>query len=164
MEDLLGIKIGVGCIDPSANVDRLAVAGGCSGFQVPIHITDQVVMLELMEQNISLNSMQESIRATVYDWGEPTPLGLPSQPDILLAADCVYYEPAFPLLHKTLLDLIGPQTVCYFCFKKRRRADMNCIKTIKKTFDVAEVPDDPDMEIYRKESIFLYVAFQIAQR
>jgi predicted nicotinamide N-methyase len=131
------------------------VAAGCSGFQGQIYITDQVVMLDLMEQNIRLNSMENSVLATVYDWGESTPLGLPSKPDILLAADCVYYEPAFPLLHKTLLDLIGPQTVCYFCFKKRRRADMNCIKTIKKSFDVKEVDDDPDMEIYRRESISL---------
>jgi hypothetical protein len=112
-------------------------------------------MLSLMNRNIELNALSEAVKATVYDWGEPTPTGLPSQPDILLAADCVYFEPAFPLLLQTLVDLIGPNTKCYFCFRKRRRADMNCIRAIKKAFDVTNIDDDPDMGVYNRQSIFL---------
>jgi hypothetical protein len=112
-------------------------------------------MLALMNRNIELNNLNEAVKATVYDWGEPTPVDLPSHPDIVLAADCVYFEPAFPLLHKTLLDLIGPNTKCYFSYKKRRRADMKCIKAIKKSFDVVEVEDDPDHDEYKRQSIFL---------
>jgi hypothetical protein len=113
-------------------------------------------MLDLMKQNIVLNSMEHLVEALVYDWGEPCE-GALKYPDIVLAADCIYFEPSFPLLHQTLIDLIGPQTICYFCFKKRRRADMNFIKRIKKSFDVSYVDDDPDQEVYRRESIFLYV-------
>lgn len=70
-------------------------------------------------------------------------------------ADCVYFEPAFPLLQKTLSDLIGPDTVCYFCFKKRRRADMHFMKAAKKMFDIQDVADDPDRDVYARENITL---------
>jgi protein N-lysine methyltransferase METTL21A len=136
---------------------RLAIARGCPGFEKPLHITDQENMLELMKQNITLNEMNGTVEASVYNWGEEHPQDLPEHPDIILAADCVYFEPAFPLLHHTLTTLIGPQTICYFCFKKRRRADMSFVRLIKKTFDVSEIDDDSDKESYRKESIYLYV-------
>lgn len=113
-------------------------------------------MFELMKQNIALNDLSSKVSATIYDWGTPTPSSLPQHPDIILAADCVYFEPAFPLLQETLKDLIGEGTVCYFCFKKRRRADLHFMKVAKKLFDVKEVMDDPDKEVYSRQSLFLY--------
>ncbi|OCK80892.1 hypothetical protein K432DRAFT_327426 [Lepidopterella palustris CBS 459.81] len=133
----------------------LAVAIGCKVDQ-PLFITDQNTMFTLMEQNIVLNNLQGKVKAAIYDWGEPVPAKLPSQPEIILAADCVYFEPAFPLLQKTLADLIGEKTICYFCFKKRRRADLHFMKAVRKKFDVKEVDDDPDKGVYERESIFLY--------
>lgn len=53
--------------------------------------------------------------------GEPIPTHVPGHPDVILAADCVYYEPAFPLLVQTLHELAGPSTEILFCFKKRRK-------------------------------------------
>jgi len=45
-----------------------------------------------------------------------------SIPDLILAADCVYYEPAFPLLVQTLSELaIDDKTEVLFCYKKRRK-------------------------------------------
>jgi hypothetical protein len=136
---------------------RLAVALGCPGFQKPIHITDQENMLSLMNGNIELNSLGGFVKASVYDWGGPPPKTIPTHPDILLAADCVYFEPAFPLLEKTLEDLIGDNTICYFSFRKRRRADLHFIKSIKRIFDVEEVQDDPNKDQYEKRAIFLFV-------
>jgi hypothetical protein len=130
---------------------------GCKGYQTPLHITDQVPMLELMKRNTSLNNLDHVVQASIYDWGEDPPVALPRHPDVILAADCVYFEPAFPLLQKTLQDLIGDNTVCYFCFKKRRRADLHFVKSIKKIFDVLEISDYPSREIYSRESIFLLV-------
>ena len=106
-------------------------------------------MLALMRQNISLNSLEDRVAASILDWGSssaswqqlvhhpsvPDSSSSPctldpnnsslgrAYPDVLLAADCVYFEPAFPLLRETLRELIGPNTTCYFCFKRRRRAD-----------------------------------------
>lgn len=44
--------------------------------------------------------------------------------DAVLAADCVYFEPAFPLLVQTLGDLAiqdGKKPDFLFCYKKRRK-------------------------------------------
>jgi len=114
-------------------------------------------MLELMEHNIQLNTLRGAVQAVIYDWGEPKPSHLPIQTDIVLAADCVYFEPAFPLLQAALKELLSENTVCFFCFKKRRRADLQFIKTAKKMFNVTEIQDNPDKEIYSRENIFLYV-------
>jgi len=135
----------------------LAVALACKGsFRSPLLITDQLPMFALMQRNIALNSLTSTVEASIYDWAEIPPHNVPSHPDIVLAADCVYFEPAFPLLQKTLQDLIGDRTVCYFCFKKRRRADIHFIKAIKKTFDVKEVLDDPDKASYSRKNLFLF--------
>lgn len=132
----------------------LAVAVGCN-LDKPLYITDQNPMLALMRRNIALNNLHDTVHAEVLDWGAPIPPTVPEQPDIILAADCVYFEPAFPLLQTTLLELLGPETVCYFCFKKRRRADLQFLKKVRKVLEVREVGDDPDRESYARENIFL---------
>lgn len=116
-------------------------------------------MLALMERNIKLNGLEDTVKAMIYDWGNPSPPELPAKPDIVLAADCVYFEPAFPLLQRTLKDLLGDKTICYFCFKKRRRADLQFMKAAKKMFDVNEVQDDPEKETYSRENIYLFVIY-----
>ncbi|KAI9835530.1 MAG: hypothetical protein M1819_001981 [Sarea resinae] len=133
----------------------LALALGCSPLRHPLHITDQEPMLELMRQNIALNHLDGSVEASILDWGTSTPSNIPSQPDIILAADCVYFEPAFPLLQQTLKELVGDSTTVYFCFKRRRRADLQFIKTARKLFEVKPVDDDPDAPIYSRQNIFL---------
>ena len=79
------------------------------------------------------------------------------KPNVILAADCVYFEPAFPLLLATLEELLGlcKDAVIYFCFKKRRRADMLFIKNARKKFVVEEI-DDQDRETFSREGLFLY--------
>lgn len=79
------------------------------------------------------------------------------KPNVIIAAECVYYEPAFPLLIQTLEDLIqlNPDAVSYFCFKKRRRADMNFVKKAKKKFLVEEI-FDADRPVFTRESLFLF--------
>ncbi|KAL2845352.1 putative methyltransferase-domain-containing protein [Aspergillus pseudodeflectus] len=134
----------------------LAIASGCKIGPSPIYITDQSPMLSLMEANIVLNSLSSTVQAAVLDWGEPIPNIIPKHPDIILAADCVYFEPAFPLLISTLHELLGPDSVCYFCFKKRRRADLRFLKIAKKAFQLSEISDDPDAETYKRENIFVY--------
>ncbi|KAF7714329.1 Uncharacterized protein PECH_008873 [Penicillium ucsense] len=133
----------------------LAVARGCE-IGLPLHITDQIPMFDLMKDNIALNHLDSAVVASVLDWGEPIPGHIPSKPDVILAADCVYFEPAFPLLITTLQDLLGPDSVCYFCYKRRRRADLRFMKMAKKAFDVQEVRDDPNAAEYSRESLYMY--------
>lgn len=121
-------------------------------------------MFALMQKNIVLNRLSSKVSAVVYDWGTPAPEIIPQlleakdsnwHPDVILAADCVYFEPAFPLLLQTLGDLLGPETVCYFCFKKRRKADWRFIKQMQKHFDAKPVPYTGREEDQR-ESIYLF--------
>ncbi|KAK5946394.1 Protein-lysine N-methyltransferase efm6 [Knufia obscura] len=155
------IEIGAG-----GGLVGLAVATGClTSNDRKLLITDQIPMLSLMQKNIVLNDLTTKVEAAVYDWGEDVPAEVASQiqstepkakmyPDVVLAADCVYFEPAFPLLLQTLTDLIGPSTICYFCFKKRRKADMRCIRDLRKKFIVQEIDYESSVQDQR-DSIFV---------
>lgn len=112
-------------------------------------------MLPLMRQNITLNALTATVQAAILDWGTPPPASVPTHPDVLLAADCVYFEPAFALLLETMGRLMGPETVCYFCFKKRRRADVKFVKRARKMFGVRDVGDDPEKGVWEREGLFL---------
>ncbi|THZ83252.1 hypothetical protein D6C84_05100 [Aureobasidium pullulans] len=146
------------------SIVELGAGGGLVGLAValkfqpdqPLQITDQIPMFALMERNIALNDLQDRVKPSIYDWGEAVPEGIPQHPDIILAAECVYFEPAFPLLQQTMKDLIGPNTVCYFCFKKRRRADMNFVKVMKKMFVVEPIEDDPDKPKWSRENLHFF--------
>jgi hypothetical protein len=137
----------------------LAIALGCP-VSTPILISDQAAMLPLMTQNVALNGLDDrAVVPLVLNWGEKLPPLVEAQkPTIVLAADCVYFEPAFPLLLATLAELLGlvPRANVYFCFKKRRRADMQFMKSARKRFLVEEVMDE-DRRIWEKEGLFLYV-------
>ncbi len=121
-------------------------------------------MLALIKTNIALNDLSSKATAAVYDWGSSIPrdvhqaLALSKEhgyPDIILAADCVYFEPAFPLLLQTLGDLLGLETVCCFCFKKRRKADWRFIKQMQKKFSVEQmIYEGRDGD--HREGIYLY--------
>jgi hypothetical protein len=66
------------------------------------------------------------------------PLPELQRPDLVLAADCVYFEPAFPLLVSTLAALVPPPPESapevLFCYKKRRKADKRFFALLKKYF------------------------------
>lgn len=111
-------------------------------------------LLPLLEQNTLLNGLtldmngehvdnvgQSAVRVHVssLSWGQPISASIPREPDILLAADCAYFEPSFPLLLNTLKLLIGINTILWFCYKKRRKADKVMVRMLKKTFNVREV-------------------------
>lgn len=90
--------------------------------------------------------------------GEPLPREVVTQkPNVIIAAECVYFEPAFPLLLDTLKDLLAlnEEAVVYFCFKKRRRADMQFVKMAKKAFLVEELFDE-DRPVFQRQSLFLF--------
>jgi len=116
-------------------------------------------MLPLLTHNISLNPTSTPITAFPLSWGEPLPPTL-QPPDTILAADCCYFEPAFPLLLDTLERLLGGKggTMCYFCFKKRRKADLGFVKMARKRFEVVEGGvDDLERGVWQREGIFLWV-------
>ena len=52
------------------------------------------------------------------------------------------------------MDLIGEETVCYLCYKKRRRADREMIRLLAKVFDVEEVGGE-----WQREGVVRYEIF-----
>jgi len=135
----------------------LGVAIGCK-LDHTLYITDQENMMELMHKNIMLNGLESRVKELVLNWGDSLPEEvITEKPNLILAADCVYFEPAFPLLLTTLEDLLElcKEAVIYFCFKKRRRADMQFMKNARKKFVVEEI-EDQDRDIFSREGLFLY--------
>ncbi|KAF8165063.1 putative methyltransferase-domain-containing protein [Crassisporium funariophilum] len=117
-------------------------------------ITDQAPLLPIMHRNVSLNRLESRVTVAELNWGCPLPTSI-KRPDLILAADCVYFEPAFPLLVQTLSDLAGPTTEILFSYKKRRKADKRFFSLLKKKFTWTEVADDPNRQIYNREAITL---------
>ncbi|CAE6359512.1 unnamed protein product [Rhizoctonia solani] len=120
-------------------------------------ITDQEQLVNIMEENIELNNLQDRVRASVLNWGEPLLPNLPQAISLVIAADCVYAEPAFPLLVSTLTDLNNtyPEAEILFCYKKRRKADKRFFGMLKKQFTWEEVADDPERDVYSRQAITL---------
>ncbi|CUA76846.1 Phospholipase D [Rhizoctonia solani] len=120
-------------------------------------ITDQEQLVNIMEENIELNNLQDRVRASVLNWGEPLSPNLPQAISLVIAADCVYAEPAFPLLVSTLTDLNNtyPEAEILFCYKKRRKADKRFFGMLKKQFTWEEVADDPERDVYSRQAITL---------
>ncbi|KAF8520080.1 putative methyltransferase-domain-containing protein [Gautieria morchelliformis] len=122
-----------------------------------VWITDQEPLLDLMQTNVSLNGLTANVKVTRLDWGTELPSSIPLEPDLVLAADCVYFEPAFDLLVSTLSALAtSPKTEFLFCYKKRRKADKRFFALLKKAFTWEVVVDDPRREDYVRQGIFLY--------
>ncbi|KAI0206081.1 putative methyltransferase-domain-containing protein [Astrocystis sublimbata] len=138
----------------------LAVARGCElgDNHPPLYITDQMEMFSLMQHNIALNELEGKVERMLLNWGEPLPAKvLANPPDVILAADCVYFEPAFPLLQTTLSDLfvLNPRAVVYFCFMKRRRADLQFLKQARRRYRVVEVEDD-EKHVWSRLGLFMF--------
>ncbi|KAI5894215.1 S-adenosyl-L-methionine-dependent methyltransferase [Schizophyllum commune H4-8] len=129
------------------------VAGALGG---NVLITDQAPLLPLMRENTALNGLEDRVKVAELNWGEPLPEELQEKVDMVLAADCVYFEPAFPLLVQTLFDLVHEDTEVLFCYKKRRKADKRFFNLLKKHFTWSEVTDDPARPIYNKDAISLF--------
>ncbi|KAK9468185.1 putative methyltransferase-domain-containing protein [Lipomyces arxii] len=121
---------------------------------IKITITDQINMMGLMTSNVRLNGLEDIVTPTELDWGSDSS-GM-KVPDVILAADCVYFEPAFPLLEKTLLDLTGPNTLVLMSYKKRRRADHKFFHSIRKSFIIEEVKNYKEYPEFSRETVFLY--------
>ncbi|KAI5857135.1 putative methyltransferase-domain-containing protein [Tricharina praecox] len=139
----------------------LAVAAGCDLEGSELFVTDMDAMIDLIHKNIALNGLQKvpELKVELLDWKDPIPEVIATKPiDIVFAADCVYYEPAFPLLEKTIKALVSDNTVVYFCFKQRRRADMQFVKTLKKRFsmhEITELRQEPEYAAFSRENLHL---------
>ncbi|CEP61353.1 putative protein-lysine N-methyltransferase LALA0_S03e00958g [Lachancea lanzarotensis] len=139
-----------------------------NGFKAKIYATDIEKLIELMNSNTKLNGLEKYVFPEILMWGEPLAekyqAGTPSRIDLVLAADCVYLEDAFPLLEKTLLDLTSgdsPPTVL-MSYTKRRKANKVFFRRIRKHFQIITFTDFDRYEHYSSKRTYLFqlVRFQ----
>jgi hypothetical protein len=137
-----------------------------------------------MERNILLNRLQSNVIAAELDWcvclqpylsslgsslctdsvpilnqiivrAKPLPEHLQS-PDIVLAADCIYLEAAFPLLVSTLVALVPPPPdrapEVLLSYKKRRKADKRFFALLKTHFTWSSLVRDSDKQKKKKNT------------
>lgn len=150
-------------------------------------------MMQLMRDNLALNQSQVPLRDPCHvaelNWGEPVPAqedatSVPSRPDVLLLADCVYLEIAFQPLVDTLVLLSGrtkpnvapssaaaatvpPPPEILFCYQKRRKADKRFFVLLKKAgfeFDHVDDDDPERAEAYRRQGTSLLRLFPRGRR
>ncbi|KAK9313738.1 putative methyltransferase-domain-containing protein [Lipomyces starkeyi] len=165
---LVGLALG--------NAYNLATRGGAvDDTGLDIIVTDQANMLSLMADNIELNDLQGTVSAEVLDWGTDLPEHyIRPFPDVILAADCVYFEPSFPLLETTLLAMTGDNTLVLMSYKRRRKvsrcgcrhlhtmanrtrqADKRFFQSIKKNFRIEEITDYEEYKDFSRDTVFLY--------
>ncbi|KAK0468013.1 putative methyltransferase-domain-containing protein [Desarmillaria tabescens] len=125
-----------------------------------VWVTDQAPLLDIMRQNVLRNNLSSRCTVAELNWGDPIPADIPA-PDVVLAADCVYFEPVFPLLVQTLCDIYEKKPEILFCYKKRRKADKRFFAMLKKKFTWEQVMDDPDREIYNRDSVTLVRLYRL---
>lgn len=151
-----GSLMGQQAIELGSGTGLVGLVAGLLGADEVV-VTDQEQLMKIMEENIQLNGLGNRVRASVLNWGEPLLSDLPFSVSLILAADCVYAEPAFPLLVSTLNDLNKryENAEILFCYKKRRKADKRFFGLLKKHFIWEEVADDPERDVYSREAITL---------
>ncbi|KAI9261912.1 putative methyltransferase-domain-containing protein [Helicostylum pulchrum] len=135
----------------------LAVAKLCPDIKQMV-ITDQINMMNLMQENIKLNHLDALVKAKVLNWGEKIEQPELSNADVILASDCVYHEEAFPVLVDTFLSLTtNEKTIIYLAYRKRRNADKRFFQLAKKKFEFVEVMEDPKREGYTRQGMRLFI-------
>lgn len=143
----------------------LAVAlGHPDARDTEIIITDQSFLLPLMEANIRINDLSGRVIPRTLNWGEPLPEFCRGV-DLILAADCVYLEAAFPLLKSTLLMLTDEKDVpIIMAYKKRRNADRHFFKAMKKDFMINEISNYPEFEAFHRDNVHLFIMRRLQKR
>ncbi|KAI8966969.1 nicotinamide N-methyltransferase-like protein, partial [Mycotypha africana] len=136
----------------------LAMAKLCPSIQEML-LTDQLSMMGLLKENITLNKLESTVKAEILNWGEDVPSHM-LDADVILASDCIYLEVAFIPLIETLFALTAQkpnETVIYLAYRKRRSADKRFFQLAKKKFIFEEITDDPQRLEYQKQKLHLFI-------
>lgn len=112
----------------------------------------------LMQENIKLNHLEQSVIADVLNWGEAIPnMSQVLDADVILASDCIYLEVAFIPLLETFFALTNkPTSTIYLTYRKRRNADKLFFQAAKKKFIFKDITEDPMMKVYMRDKLHLF--------
>ncbi|XP_045168423.2 protein N-lysine methyltransferase METTL21D-like isoform X2 [Mercenaria mercenaria] len=112
-----------------------------------VTITDLEEFVPLMQLNIDTNKhlCRHPVQAKELKWGSELKREF-SHVDIVLVADCIYYEESLEPLLKTLDDLCGNDTCIYCCYEERTtdnkpELQRKFLHMVEKIFSVKKIPE-----------------------
>lgn len=140
-----------------------------------VMLTDLEENLNLLKHNVNKNQdLRLNVEAAVLEWGDSDmikDLLARMKIDVVLVADCVYYEESLDSLVRTMSELSGPQTNVLVSYEDRDseekiRLQKKFSDLMKAEFTCEEVEADqqhpdytaPDIHIlvYRKKELLAY--------
>ncbi|KAI7871981.1 putative methyltransferase-domain-containing protein [Mucor mucedo] len=144
------IEIGAG-----TGLVGLAVAKICPDLKQLI-ITDQIAMMNLMQENTKLNNLGHLVKPKILNWGEEIDQEF-LEADVILASDCIYMEEAFiPLIETFFALTTNKNAIIYLMYRKRRNADKRFFQMAKKKFEFTDIMDDPNRDVYTRRGFRLF--------
>ncbi|XP_029213025.2 protein-lysine methyltransferase METTL21D-like [Acropora millepora] len=124
--------------------------------------TDLTSVVPLIELNKTVNQhlITGSFSAASLKWGQDVTAFLPC-PDILLVADCIYYEESLAPLVTTLCDLSDFNTTVLLSYEERTTGNKPLVEKqfhqlVKAHFFMEEIPEEEQDSIYHSPDIYLW--------
>ncbi|XP_048389653.1 protein N-lysine methyltransferase METTL21A isoform X1 [Stegostoma tigrinum] len=116
-----------------------------------VTVTDREVALQFLESNLQENippDLQNKVRARELNWGVNLDQFDPGSYDVVLGADVVYLEEAFPALLETLEYLSSEETTVLLSCRIRYERDQNFLQMLGSRFVVEKVHYDTEKDVH----------------
>ncbi|XP_072434678.1 protein N-lysine methyltransferase METTL21A isoform X2 [Chiloscyllium punctatum] len=121
------------------------------GAGADVTVTDREVALQFLESNLQENippDLRAKARARELNWGVNLDQFDPGSYDVVLGADVVYLEEAFPALLETLEYLSSEQTTILLSCRIRYERDQNFLQMLGSRFVVEKVHYDTEKDVH----------------
>lgn len=123
--------------------------------------TDLPEVVPLIELNKTSNQymITGTFAAATLKWGQDVSAFQPC-PDLVLVADCIYYEESLEPLVSTLCDLSNENTTILISYEERTTGNKPQLEKkfhqlIKEHFIVEEIPEEQQDSVYHSPDIHL---------
>ena len=126
-------------------------------------ITDMPCLMNLIDYNIEKNKhlITGDITALSYTWGEDTVSPLLYNPDLLIIANCVYYEGSLEVLADSVRELAHERTIVLACYEERSKDIEKLISKwhsiIGEWFTIDDVPKNIIPQTYYQDYVRIVV-------
>ncbi|KAL9951975.1 hypothetical protein ACROYT_G044738 [Oculina patagonica] len=134
------------------------IAATCGAHVCCTDLTE-VVPLITLNGEINKHMITGTFKANSLKWGQDVSAIQPS-PDLLLVADCIYYEESLEPLVATLCDLSDVNTTVLISYEERTTGNKPLLEKkfhqlVREHFTVEEIPEDEQDPVYHSPDIHL---------